>query len=122
MKLFEYLAQTQDAEIIEMTDDIAALALDCIYACDDVDMYEQASSILGSITRNRDEKRTSATCSLLEELEGELDCMRLLSKYDVRTTLKFVRKNKNDADVARSLLIQMARSLNKRFIYIYMYI
>ncbi|EZA57952.1 Neuroblastoma-amplified sequence [Ooceraea biroi] len=116
IKFFEYLAQTQDAKMVEMIDDVAALALDCIYACDDLDMYEKANSILDSISKNQDEMRTSATCSLLEELKGELDCMRLLGKYDVRTTLKFVRGNKGNSDIARSLLIRMAKSLNKRLI------
>jgi len=115
VKFFDYLAQTQDAEIIEMINDIAALALDCIYACDDLDMYEKANNILDSISKNQDGKGTNATLSLLEELKGELDCVKLLSKYDVRTTLKFVRKNKDNSDTARSLLIQMARSLNKRY-------
>lgn len=99
-----------------MIDDLASLALDCIYACDDPDMYEKARDILDSIPE--DAKRTSAVCNLLEELERELDCTRLLSKYGVKTTLKFVQKNKNDSDVARSLLTEMARSLNKKYIHL----
>lgn len=98
-----------------MIDDVANLALDCINACDDLDMYEKAKDILDSISKD-DGKGTNAISNLLEEFEGELDCIRLLSKYGVKTTLKFIRKNKNDPDVARSLLSQMARSLNKRLL------
>lgn len=113
VKFFEYLKQTQDIEIIEMIDDVASLALDCIYACDNLDMYEKAKDILDSISKD-DEKMTNEICSLLDEYEGELNCIRLLSKYDVKTTIKFIRENKNDPDVAKSLLTQMARNLNKR--------
>ncbi|XP_011879378.1 PREDICTED: neuroblastoma-amplified sequence-like isoform X2 [Vollenhovia emeryi] len=110
VKFFEYLKQSQDTEIIEMIDDVATLALDCIYACDDLDMYEKAKDILDSISSD---DGTSTICSLLEESEGELDCVRLLSKYGVKTTLKFLRENRNDPDVAKSLLTQTARSLSK---------
>lgn len=114
VKFFEYLKQTQDIEIIEIIDDVASLAVDCVYACDDLDMYEKAKNILDSISKDYDGKRTNAIYNLLEEFEGELDCVRLLSKYGVKTTLKFIRKNRNDPDVAKSLLTQTARSLNKR--------
>jgi len=112
VKFFEYLKRTQDIEIIELIDDVAILALDCIYACDDLDMYEKAKDILDSISK--DQKRTDTICSLLEECEEELDCIRLLNKYGVKTTLRFIRKNRNNSDIARSLLVQTARSLNKR--------
>lgn len=116
VKFFECLKQTQDIEIIELIDDVT-LALDCIYACDNLDMYEKAKDILDSISKDHDEKRSNATredVMSLEECKRELDCVRILSKYGVKTTLKFIRKNRNDPDIARSLLIQMARSLNKR--------
>ena len=125
VKFFECLKQTQDIEIIELIDDVVTLALDCIYACDDLDMYEKAKDILDSISKNHDEKRSNATqedvCDMsLEECERELDCVRILNKYGVKTTLKFIQKNRNDPDVARSLLIQMATSLNKRLCYVYL--
>lgn len=105
----------QDVEIINVIDDVAILALNCLYACDDLDMYEKARNILDSILKDHD-GRANATSDLLDELEGELNCMRLLSKYGVKTTLKFIRNNKTNSDVARSLLTQMSRSLNKRYI------
>ncbi|XP_036139993.1 neuroblastoma-amplified sequence isoform X2 [Monomorium pharaonis] len=116
VKFFEYLKQTQDIEIIELIDNVATLALDCIYACDDLDMYEKAKDILDSLSKNHDGKRPNAICNLLNESEGELDCVRLLNKYGVKTTLKFIRKNRNDPDVARSLLTETARNFNKSLI------
>lgn len=113
VKFFEYLKRTQDTEIIEMIDNVASLALDCIYACDDLDMYEKAKDILDSISKD-DGKITNEICNLLEEYEAKLDCIRLLSKYGVKTTIKFIRENKNNPDIARSILTQTARSLNKR--------
>lgn len=98
-----------------MIDDIAMLALDCVYACNDVDMYEKARVIMDSISKDRD--RTTATCDILEELEGELTCIRLLNKYGVKITLKFIQENKNNPVSARSLLTQTARSLSKRYMH-----
>ncbi|KAM0725693.1 NBAS subunit of NRZ tethering complex [Formica fusca] len=113
VKFFEYLKQTQDIEIIEMIDDVTTLALDCIYSCDDLDMYEKAKNILDSISKDHNGKRTNAMYNLLEESEEELDCIRCLNKYGVKTTLKFIQKNKNNPDIARLLLNQMARSFSK---------
>ncbi|XP_076245721.1 NBAS subunit of NRZ tethering complex [Calliopsis andreniformis] len=114
VKLFEYLRQSRDIEIFEMIEDIATLALDCIYACNDIDMYEKAMRIIDSIAKDRDGRRTSGVCTLLEELDRELECTKILKKYGVKTTLNALRKNKSSPDTAKELLIQMARSLNKR--------
>ncbi|XP_012217633.2 NBAS subunit of NRZ tethering complex-like [Linepithema humile] len=116
VKFFEHLKQVQDVEMVKMIDDIATLALNCIYACDDLNMYEKARNILDSILKDHDGSRANAISDLLDELEGELDCMRLLSKYGVKTTLKFIRNNKTNPDVARSLLTQMSRNLSKRLL------
>ncbi|XP_020298354.1 neuroblastoma-amplified sequence-like [Pseudomyrmex gracilis] len=116
VKVFEYLKETQDNEILEMIDDIATLALDCVYACNDVDMYEKAKIIVDSISKDHDRKKTNAICDIWDELKEELNCIRLLNKYDVKITLKFVQENKNNPDTAKSLLIQTARSLSKRLI------
>lgn len=107
----------QDVEIVKMVDDVVTLALNCIYACDNLDMYEKARTILDSILKDHDGKRADAISDVLDELEGELDCMRLLSKYGVKTTLKYIRNNKTNPDIARLLLTQMSRSLNKRYGY-----
>ncbi|XP_076667874.1 NBAS subunit of NRZ tethering complex isoform X2 [Andrena cerasifolii] len=114
VKLFEYLRQSRDIEILRMIEDIATLALDCIYACNDPDMYEKATCIIDAIAKDRDGRRTSGGgCSLLEELDRELECTKILNKYEVKTTLNALRKNKSDPEAAKQLLIQMARSLNK---------
>lgn len=100
---------------MEMIDDVTTLALDCIYNCDDRDMYEKAKNILDSISKDRNGKRAKAMYNLLEELEEELNCLRCLSKYGVKTTLKFIQENKNNPDIARSLLNEMARNFSKRY-------
>lgn len=124
VKLFRYLKQTQEAEITQMIDDIAVLALNCICACDDSDMYEKAMEILDSLPKNHDgHNRRNATGSSLRDigeelrkLRDELYCTRILSKYDVKTTLKFIREHKSNPVVVESLFTQMARSLNNQYI------
>nr|XP_033341499.1 neuroblastoma-amplified sequence-like isoform X1 [Megalopta genalis] len=112
VKLFEYLKISQDNEILQMIENIATLALDCIYACNDSNMYDKAICIVDSISKDRDLKRSGGINSLLEELDRELECTKILNKYGVTTTLNALRKNKTDPESAKLLLIQMARSLN----------
>ncbi|XP_031847093.1 NBAS subunit of NRZ tethering complex isoform X2 [Nomia melanderi] len=114
VKFFEYLKTSQDNEILQMIEDIATLALDCLYACNDPNMYEKATCIVDSIAKNRDGKRSSGISSLLEELDRELECTRILNRYGVKTTLNALRKNKSNPESAKELLIQMARRLNKK--------
>ncbi|XP_076751683.1 NBAS subunit of NRZ tethering complex [Xylocopa sonorina] len=113
VKLFEYLKQSHDNEILQMIEDVATLALDCIYACNDPDIYEKAVFIIDSIAKDRGGRRTSGVSTLLEELDRELECTKILNKYGVKTTLNELRKNKSNPEAAKELLIQMARSLNK---------
>ncbi|XP_053978605.1 NBAS subunit of NRZ tethering complex-like isoform X1 [Hylaeus volcanicus] len=113
VKLFEYIKQSQDNEIVQMIEDIAILALHCIYACNDPNMYEKATCIVNSIAKDRDGKKTSGMCTLLEELDRELECTKILNKYGVKTTLNALRENKSNPEAAKQLLIQMARGLNK---------
>nr|XP_034172180.1 neuroblastoma-amplified sequence-like isoform X2 [Osmia lignaria] len=113
VKLFEYLKMSRDEEILQMIEDIATLALDCIYACNDPNMYEKATCIVDSISKDRDSKRTSAICTLQEELDRELVCTKILNQYGVKTTLNALRKNKSNPEAAKQLLVEMARSLNK---------
>ncbi|KZC12834.1 PREDICTED: neuroblastoma-amplified sequence-like [Dufourea novaeangliae] len=113
VKLFEYLKVSQDNEILQMIEDISTLALDCTYACNDPNMYEKAMCIVESVAKDRDGKRSSGIISLLEELDRELECTKILNKYDVKTTLNALRKNKSDPEVVKQLLVQMARTLHK---------
>ncbi|KAG7201140.1 hypothetical protein KM043_003931 [Ampulex compressa] len=112
-KLFEHLRQSQDADLHRVIGDSAALALDCIYTCNDFNMHDKAKHILDSISKDRSGKRSGTTCTLLEELERELECANILNKYGVNTTLNFLQKNKSNPEAAKILLIQMARNLNK---------
>lgn len=114
VKFFEYLKQSCDNEILQMIENIVTLALDCIYACNDPNMYETAICIVDSIAKDRDVKKTNTMNILLEELEKELECTKILNKYSVKTTLNSLQKIKNNPEAAKQLLIQMARSLNKR--------
>ncbi|KAK1127326.1 hypothetical protein K0M31_003870 [Melipona bicolor] len=114
VKLFQYLKQSHDNEILQMIENISTLALDCIYACNDPNMYEKATCIVDSIAKDRNIRRSGAINTLLEELDKELECTKILNKYGVKTTLNALRKNKSNPDAAKQLLIQMARSLNKR--------
>lgn len=115
VKLFTYLRQAHEVEVTKMIDDAVTLALDCVYACENTDdIYEKAKDILDSIPKDHDERRTNAICNLLEEFERELNCIEILSKYGIKTTLKFICKNKSNPEIAKSLLTQMARSLNKK--------
>lgn len=104
---------SRNEEILQMIEDIATLALDCIYACNDPNMYEKATCIVDSISKDRDGKRTSAICTLQEELDRELVCTKILNQYGVKTTLNALRKNKSNPEAAKQLLVEMARSLNK---------
>ncbi|XP_076658373.1 NBAS subunit of NRZ tethering complex isoform X1 [Halictus rubicundus] len=113
VKLFEYLKVSQDSEILQMIENIGTLALDCIYACNDANMYEKAICIVDSISKDRDGKRSGGISSLLEELDRELECTKILNKYGLTTTLNALRKNKTDPESAKLLLVQMARSLNR---------
>ncbi|XP_014468091.1 PREDICTED: neuroblastoma-amplified sequence-like [Dinoponera quadriceps] len=118
VKLFRHLQQTQDAEIMQLIDDVGILALDCICACDDPDMYEKAMDILDSLPRNQGKCKSLTTDSFAKQLftlKKDLYCSRVLSKYGVKTTLKFVRKHKDNPVIVESLLIQMAKSLNNQF-------
>lgn len=114
VKLFEYLKQSHDNDILYMIENTATLALDCIYACNDLDIYEKATCIIDSIPKDRDGRKTSAICTLLEELDKEHKCTKILNKYGVKTALNALRKNKSNPEAAKLMLIQMARSLNKR--------
>ncbi|XP_012141773.2 NBAS subunit of NRZ tethering complex isoform X2 [Megachile rotundata] len=113
VKLFEYLKLTRDDEILQMIEDLVTLALDCIYACNDSNMYEKATYIVDSIAKDREGKRNSAIYTLLEELDRELVCTKILNQYGVKTTLSTLRKNKSNPEAAKELLVEMARSLNK---------
>ncbi|KAK2578040.1 hypothetical protein KPH14_008457 [Odynerus spinipes] len=111
VKFFEYLKQPSETDITSMMKDAVTTALDCIYACNDLDMYQKAKCILDAIPKDR--YRKGKNNNLFEELERELESLKILNKYAVKTTVNSLHNNKNDPDAAKLLLTQMARSLNK---------
>ncbi|XP_015606385.1 neuroblastoma-amplified sequence [Cephus cinctus] len=111
VKFFEYVKQSHDIQVVEMIDDVVTLALDCIYSCHEPDMYDMANEIFESIPKHAND--TGAEGGLIDDLERELDCLKILNKYHVKTTLNYIKQNKNNPENVKLLLIQMARSLNK---------
>ncbi|XP_014605991.1 PREDICTED: neuroblastoma-amplified sequence-like isoform X1 [Polistes canadensis] len=111
VKLFEYLKQSGETDITLIMKDVVTVALDCIYACNDLDMYPKAKYILDTISK--DQYRKGKYNSSFEELEREFEGMKILNKYGVRTTINSLHNNKSNPDAIKLLLTQMARSLNK---------
>ncbi|XP_046481059.1 NBAS subunit of NRZ tethering complex [Neodiprion pinetum] len=113
VKFFEHLKQTQNTEIIRDLEAIMKLALDCIYSCKDLKMYEKAKCIFECIPFSLENVGSGKICCLIEELEQELECLRVLSEYNVKTTLKYIQENKTDRETIKMLLTQMARYVNE---------
>ncbi|XP_066584629.1 NBAS subunit of NRZ tethering complex-like isoform X2 [Prorops nasuta] len=108
-KFFEYIKESQDIDMLEMVDDIITLAVNCIYACNDLDMYQKAKEILDFLPEDKIHDSTV----ILEDLENELQCANILRKYSVRTTLSNIRNNKNIPEVIILLFTQMARNFGR---------
>lgn len=111
VKFFEYLKQFGETDVMLIMKDVVTIALDCIYACNDLNMYQKAKYILDTISK--DQYRKGKYDSSFEELDKELEGMKILNKYGVKTTINYLHNNKNNADAVKLLLTQMARSLNK---------
>ena len=109
---FQYLRITQDPDIFEIIEDVTTLSLECIYACTNRDMYEDAKKIHDAVSKLETEMATNY--ELLEELERELKCLKILNEYNVNVPLSFVNENKNNLDAIKSLLIKMSESLKNR--------
>lgn len=111
VKFFEYLKQFGETDIMLVMKDVVTIALDCIYACNDLNMYQKAKYILDTISK--DQYRKGKYDSSFEELDKELEGMKILNKYGVKTTINYLHNNKNNPEDVKLLLNQMARSLNK---------
>ncbi|XP_048513808.1 NBAS subunit of NRZ tethering complex-like isoform X2 [Athalia rosae] len=112
LKFFEYLKQTLNTEIIKESMDVVKLALDCIYSCNDPKMYEKAKCIFECIPVTSGELESAPMYEVIEELEQELECLKTLSEYNVKTTLSYIKNNKKIPETVKLLLIQMARNVN----------
>ena len=111
-KFFESLKQIQDTQVLDMIEDVVELALDCIYSCVNPNMYERARDIFEAIPKPQSSKKIHGSATAVEDLERELESLSILNKYDVATTLRFIRDNKNNPEEVRFVLNTMAKSLN----------
>ncbi|KAK0092818.1 hypothetical protein PV326_000527 [Microctonus aethiopoides] len=111
LKFFNHLQQ--DIDILNMVDDIMELALNCIYACTNPDMYQMAKNIFETLPKLQSSRDAFGVLNPLEELERELECLKILNKHNVNTTLSFIHKNKMNKDKVKLLLHDMANSLNE---------
>lgn len=109
---FQYLKTTHDSEIMEIINDIVTLAIECIYACTNNDMYENAKKIHEAIAKQESEE--SVNYELQEELERELICVKILNSYGVSVPFSFINENKENLEAIKSLLIKMSEGLKNR--------
>ncbi|XP_043477356.1 neuroblastoma-amplified sequence-like [Leptopilina heterotoma] len=112
VKFFQYLKTTHDSDILEIINDNVTLAIECIYACTNNDMYEDAKRIHETIAKQ--ESPESVNFELQEELERELICVKILNTYGVSVPFSFINENKENLEAIRSLLIKMSEGLKNR--------
>ena len=96
--------------MLEIIEDTATLALECIYACTNVGMYENAKKIHDAVSK----QESVTNCEFLDKLERELQCLKILNKYNVSVPLSFVNDNKNNLEAITTLLIEMSENLKNR--------
>lgn len=112
-KFFESLKQLQDTEVLDMIEDVVELALDCMYSCVNANMYDRAKDIFDSIPKPLSSRESHGPSTAIEDLERELECLKILNKYNVRTTLCFIRDNKSQPSEVTFILGEMANCLNR---------
>lgn len=112
VKLFQYLKTTHDPDIMEIINDNVTLAIECIYACTNNDMYDDAKRIHETIAKQ--ESPESVNFELQEELERELICVKILNTYGVSVPFSFINENKENLEAIKSLLIKMSEGLKNR--------
>ncbi|XP_008201876.1 neuroblastoma-amplified sequence [Nasonia vitripennis] len=109
VKFFESLKVSFDPEILDTIENVSALALDCIYACTDVEMYPKAKAIFDAAVVHSSGREDSS--KKYKELEKELKCLQMLNKYEVKIPLNEVRQSKQNSLEAKALLVQMSENL-----------
>lgn len=107
---FEHLKSSNDSELYNILENVTDLALDCIYACQDQELYLKAKFIFDA-TFPMDKEYNYEK---YKELENELKCIFIFNKYDIKITLNDFRKIKQDPVSAKVLLITMSENLNKK--------
>lgn len=118
-RFFESLKQVHDTEILNMIEDPVSLALECIYSCMDTNMYEKANEIFLCILKPQMSKISRGASTRVEDLEEELESLKILNKYEVQTTCRFVRDNKSEPEEVKIILEEMAKSLNRMLVKIF---
>ncbi|XP_014228300.1 neuroblastoma-amplified sequence-like [Trichogramma pretiosum] len=111
VKFFEYLKSSCDSEVIDTFGSITLLAMDCIYACDDIDMYSKGKSIFDSISNHLSGQEESS--KLYKELEKELKTLMTLNKYGVKIPLHQIKICRQNNERAKDLLLSMSENLVK---------
>lgn len=115
VKFFESLKTSFDAEILDTVESITALAVDCIYACTDTEMYAKAKAIYESTVVHASAREDSS--AKYRELERELKCLQKLNKYGVKIPLCQVQQSKQDTSDAKALLVQMTENLTSLYVF-----
>lgn len=108
VKFFESL-KLYDPEILDAIENITGLAMDCIYANIDIEMYPKAKAVVDAIATHSSGKEDS--CIKYKELEKELKCLNILNKYRVKIPLSHIKKSREDSSEAKDLLILMSQNL-----------
>ncbi|XP_057318854.1 NBAS subunit of NRZ tethering complex-like [Microplitis mediator] len=102
-----------DVDILNIVEDIIELAVDCIYACGNINMYKLAKEIFETLPKPQAIQDAPGAASLMHDLESEIECLKILNKYDVQCTVSFIHDNKNTVSEVKMLLHQMSGSLNQ---------
>ncbi|CAD6224651.1 GSCOCG00005485001-RA-CDS [Cotesia congregata] len=102
-----------DVDILNMIEDIVELAVDCIYACNNFNMYQRAKEIFNTLPKPQAMQDAAGAAGLMNDLEREIECLKILNKYHVQCTVCFIHENKDSVSEVKMLLHQMSRSLNE---------
>ncbi|KAJ8683328.1 hypothetical protein QAD02_019120 [Eretmocerus hayati] len=108
VKFFETL-KSCDPEILDTIEDIIELAVDCIYASSDLEMYGKAKSIIDAITTYSGGREVDN--EEYERLQKELRCLKIFNKYNVNVPLSYVKSCAKSPTEAKDLLVLMSKNL-----------
>lgn len=111
MKFFDHLRDFEDEEILDIVEDVTSLAVECLYSCGETEISGNAKTILETARKYLEERESSTVLPEdLDEIERELDALKILSKHETSVTLKYLRDNKNDKETAEMLLREISNS------------
>lgn len=110
---FECLKSSQDPDLLDTIQNTTELAIDCIYACANPEMYLKAKAIFEAVVIRCSGRGAGLAEDDFEELERELECLQILNKYDVKIPLRHIKEIKDDSTAVKELLTQMSENFNK---------